>query len=118
MGAQHTPGPWRWSPAGVMSGAEGSSGANVVCEAPAWHLSSFDNWAHNAPLIAAAPELLSAARTARRVINVERTVLIHSYAQDHDPATITDELALKTLSDFDAALGELDAAIAEAGGAS
>lgn len=64
----------------------------------------------------AVSKLLAAARSARRVIAVERTVLLHSYGQDGDPATVTDDLARKTLADFDAALSELDEAITAATG--
>lgn len=93
-----TPGPWRWTEAGVISGPVGSGGANVVCEAPARHLSSYDNWHGNAPLLSAALDLLAAAESARRALS--------DLLMSRDPIVYSDALRL------------LDEAIAKAGGAS
>ena len=64
---KHTPGPWRRNGDTI----DGNDYVSVVCcrgnYAPEF-VSNADNWKANARLIAAAPELLEAARLGRNVI--------------------------------------------------
>lgn len=59
-----TPGNWKATPAGVTTDAP--IAANVICEAPADHLASYDSWKVNSRFIASAPQMLDALKFAYR----------------------------------------------------
>ena len=68
--AQHAPGPWRVGEHGdmVAAGRDCVDGGDIVCMYPQLHDASMRYWKANARLIAAAPDLLAALKSAKAFI--------------------------------------------------
>ena len=65
---EHTPGPWRISPAGGLIQPANGSPLNCICRGFGRDEEPFPNWEANSRLIAAAPELLDALQGALPVV--------------------------------------------------
>lgn len=66
---KHTQGNWKFSPLTDNVVTDLNQDANIICSSPRSNLVSYRNWGNNAKLIAAAPELLAAAKEAVSTID-------------------------------------------------
>lgn len=106
----HTPGPWFAGASGSFKVATITSTTGIYADV----MPSAHQIAADARLIAAAPELYEALRLARALIASHRQDLHDCHATPD--GTVTDELGLCGLAQYDDVLGHLDAALAKATG--
>lgn len=122
MSAAHTPGPWEARPAADGSGDIGivalstlrPEGYVVIAEVFAARLTEIERSAHaehDARLFLAAPDLLAALVVAREFISTDRNALADA-STNHDGTMEPDDE--EAVADYDAALLQVDAAIAKA----
>lgn len=115
----HTPGPWT-NDNGLVNGKESrerfAPGVSVdIFDASEWPAELYDEAHANACLIATAPEMLVALKEARDFIQAERNVRFDSCSLGGRVDTL-DADGAELVSEADARLAQIDAAIAKAEG--
>lgn len=107
----HTPGPWEIRESKQGEGVciyAGQYGIGKV-----WNLNDNPENEANARLVAAAPELLVALKSARAIIQDDRDAMFESVTVAGIASTM-DEIDRPHIDRLDAALADIDAAIAKA----